>query len=222
MKMKGFLDTSNYEICRVLEDNYLNILDEYHKFNFQDDVNILQRIFYDENYKFWKYGYEASLEMAKMKDDGVDYDTANFGVYKKSHSWYGMHVNDLSIWEFVLLGAKVSKNRFGPLEKMKPTPICKKFFNNTFNLLNRYSEVISVIVAKFPPGRTIPLHRGDRKIRRFHLGLVVPEGDIAFQVRGEKKKWEEGKCLGFNDFYEHTAWNNTDEDRINLIVDVKR
>ena len=229
--MKGFLDTSNYEVCRVLEDNYLTILDEYRKFNFQDDVNIFQRIFYDENYKFWKFGHEASLAMAKMKDDGVDYDTANFGVYKKSHSWYGMHVNDSSIWESVLLGTKVSydvyapfhkRSRSGLLEKMKPTPICKKFFNNTFNLLSKYSEVISVIVAKFPSGRTIPLHRGDRKIRRFHLGLVVPEGDIAFQVRGEKKKWEEGKCLGFNDFYEHTAWNNTDEDRVNLILDIIR
>ena len=70
------------KFCRVLEDNYLTILDEYRKFNFQDDVNIFQRMFYDENYKFWKFGHEASLAMAKMKDDGVDYDTANFGVYK--------------------------------------------------------------------------------------------------------------------------------------------
>ena len=81
---------------------------------------------------------------------------------------------------------------------------------------------MSIMVAKFPSGRSIPLHRGDRKIRRIHLGLDVPKGDIFFQVRGEKKKWEVGKCLAFNDFYEHTAWNNTDKDRINLIVDIKR
>ena len=78
------------------------------------------------------------------------------------------------------------------------------------------------MVAKLTSGRKLPAHRGDKSIKRIHLGLVVPEGDISFRVRGEDKKWEEGKCLAFNDFYELEAWNNTNQDRINLIVDVVR
>ena len=36
------------------------------------------------------------------------------------------------------------------------------------------------------------------------------------------EKWENGKCFAFNDFYEHGGWNNTDYDRIILIVDLDR
>ena len=43
------------------------------------------------------------------------------------------------------------------------------------------------MVAKLTSGRKLPAHRGDKSIKRIHLGLVVPEGDISFRVRGEDK-----------------------------------
>lgn len=54
---------------------------------------------------------------------------------------------------------------------------------------------------------------------RMHLGLIVPEGDIGIQVEKEKRKWEVGKALCFDDKLLHRAWNNTDEDRYILSVD---
>ena len=223
----NYVDTSKLDVCEHLEKSFNIILKDYLEFNFK----FIENNSYDENYMFWKSGHEASLEIKKMKDNEIDYDNANFGVYKKSHSWYGMQVDDLNIWEAVLLATKVEHKKYpmfhlrgntGLSKNLRPTPICKKYFKNTFDSLKTYTDIMSIMVAKFPSGRSIPLHRGDRKIRRIHLGLDVPEGDIFFQVRGEKKKWEVGKCLAFNDFYEHTAWNNTDKDRINLIVDIKR
>ena len=43
--------------------------------------------------------------------------------------------------------------------------------------------------------------------------LVIGVGD-------EARQWEEGRCLVFEDYFEHEAWNHTDEDRIVLIVDL--
>ena len=235
----SYLDTSRYEVCKILEDNYLTILDEFNKFNFVDEVNND----YDENAVFWTKGHEASLKMLRSKDTPVSKYVENldrmnewlenddFGIYKKSHSWYGMYMNKKSIWESVLLATKIFYPKYASFHKrnkeeiknnLKLTPICTKFFNKTIKFLENRSEVISIQIAKLPAGRSLPLHRGDRKIRRIHLGLDVPEGDIKFCVKGEERKWENGKCLGFNDFFEHTAWNNTDKDRINLILDIKR
>ena len=235
----SYLDTSRYEVCKILEDNYLTILDEFNKFNFVDEVNND----YDENAVFWTKGHEASLKMLRSKDTPVSKYVENldrmnewlenddFGIYKKSHSWYGMYMNKKSIWESVLLATKIFYPKYASFHKrnteevrnnLKLTPICTKFFNKTIKFFEDRSEVISIQIAKLPAGRSLPLHRGDRKIRRIHLGLDVPEGDIKFCVKGEERKWENGKCLGFNDFFEHRAWNNTDKDRINLILDIKR
>ena len=235
----SYLDTSKYEVCKILEDNYLTILDEFNKFNFVDEVNND----YDENAVFWTKGHEASLKMLRSKDTPVSKYVENldrmnewlenddFGIYKKSHSWYGMYMNKKSIWESVLLATKIFYPKYASFHKrnkeeiknsLKLTPICTKFFNKTIKFFEDRSEVISIQIAKLPAGRSLPLHRGDRKIRRIHLGLDVPKGDIKFCVKGEEREWKNGKCLGFNDFFEHRAWNNTDKDRINLILDIKR
>ena len=46
--------------------------------------------------------------------------------------------------------------------------------------------------------------------------------DIGFGVSDQTTKWENGKCLAFSDFSTHYAWNNTEQDRINLIIDLDR
>tara|TARA_B100000579_G_scaffold437884_1_gene469668 strand:+ start:1501 stop:2103 length:603 start_codon:yes stop_codon:yes gene_type:complete len=200
--MLSYRDTSKIRVCKVLEDNYNNILNEYQKFKFDIDLDNVNS---DSNWKLWKSANEESLSMTKIKD---------FEPYKKSHSWYGLVVNHLSVWEGALVAIKS--------KELEPTPICDKFFSRTFNIIKEYEEVTSILIAKFPAGKELPTHRGYKEILRIHLGLIVPDGDIGFCVNGNKTKWENGKCLAFNDFFEHSAWNYTNEDRINLIVDVKR
>jgi aspartyl/asparaginyl beta-hydroxylase (cupin superfamily) len=50
--------------------------------------------------------------------------------------------------------------------------------------------------------------------------VKVPDGDCAIRVGDETRRWHEGKCLVFDDYFEHEAWNRTDEDRLVLIVDL--
>jgi len=75
------------------------------------------------------------------------------------------------------------------------------------------------------PGKHIPEHRGVFKgIMRYHLGLKVPENakDCCIRVDEVSAYWQEGKGMLFDDTYQHEVWNNTDEIRVVLLMDVIR
>lgn len=82
--------------------------------------------------------------------------------------------------------------------------------------------VIGLIYASRMRGSThIRPHRGPTNLRvRCHLGIKVPAGDCAIRVGEQTRRWREGQCLVFDDYFEHEAWNATAEDRIVLIVDM--
>ena len=51
--------------------------------------------------------------------------------------------------------------------------------------------------------------------------MVVPEGQCRLRVAGETRVVEEGRCLVFDDSFEHEAWNDDPgTTRIVLILDV--
>lgn len=78
-----------------------------------------------------------------------------------------------------------------------------------------------IYVSRMRAGTHIAPHRGPTNLRlRCHLGIEVPSGDCAIRVDDETRHWVQGKCLVFDDFFEHEAWNHTDEDRVVLIVDL--
>lgn len=78
-----------------------------------------------------------------------------------------------------------------------------------------------IYVSRMRPSTQIAAHRGPTNLRvRCHLGIEVPDGDCAIRVGEEARRWQTGRCLVFDDFFEHEAWNHTDEDRIVLIVDL--
>jgi aspartyl/asparaginyl beta-hydroxylase (cupin superfamily) len=64
-------------------------------------------------------------------------------------------------------------------------------------------------------------HTGPTNMRlRCHLGINIPAGDCGLKVGGETRHWQEGRCLVFDDALRHESWNDTDQPRIVLIVDV--
>ncbi|HZO77347.1 MAG TPA: aspartyl/asparaginyl beta-hydroxylase domain-containing protein [Solirubrobacteraceae bacterium] len=78
-----------------------------------------------------------------------------------------------------------------------------------------------VYISRMRAGAHIRAHTGPTNLRvRCHLGIRVPDGDCAIRVGSDTRRWEEGKCLVFDDRFEHEAWNHSDQDRIVLIVDV--
>lgn len=64
----------------------------------------------------------------------------------------------------------------------------------------------------------IPPHNGLCNISLVcHLGLTVP-GRCGIRVGASSRTWEEGKCLVFDDTFEHEAWNESDSDRYVLVL----
>lgn len=76
-----------------------------------------------------------------------------------------------------------------------------------------------VLFSVLTPGAHILPHRGVTNTRLVtHLPLVVPS-DCALRVGGVDHVWEEGRCVVFDDTYEHEAWNRSGLTRVVLILD---
>jgi len=76
-------------------------------------------------------------------------------------------------------------------------------------------------ISKMSPGTHIHAHQGPTNLRlRCHLGIRIPEGDCGLRVDKETRRWEKGKCIVFDDSYQHEVWNHTEEPRTVLIVDL--
>lgn len=77
-----------------------------------------------------------------------------------------------------------------------------------------------VYFAGLAPRSHIVAHCGPHNVRiRCHLGLVVPPA-CRIRVGVETRRWEEGRCLLFDDSFEHELWNDDDTVRAVLILDV--
>jgi hypothetical protein len=58
----------------------------------------------------------------------------------------------------------------------------------------------------------------------FHLGLITPSARERcwIEVAEQRRIWEEGKILAFDDTCKHEVHNDTDEDRVVLLMHVRR
>jgi len=69
------------------------------------------------------------------------------------------------------------------------------------------------------PGTHITPHNGPTgKKLRLHLPLVGTEG-ARMRVGDETRNLEAGKCIIFDDSFNHEAWYDGESTRINLIID---
>ena len=70
------------------------------------------------------------------------------------------------------------------------------------------------------PRTRIPPHTGVANVRLVcHLPLIVPPG-CGFRVGETQLEWTIGQAFVFDDTIEHEAWNDSDELRVVLIVDL--
>ena len=70
------------------------------------------------------------------------------------------------------------------------------------------------------PRTRIPPHTGVANTRLVcHLPLIVPP-HCGFRVGGTTREWRVGEAFVFDDTIEHEAWNDSDELRVVLIIDL--
>jgi ornithine lipid ester-linked acyl 2-hydroxylase len=95
----------------------------------------------------------------------------------------------------------------------------------TAQLMREIPGMTTAMFSILSPRKHILDHRGPYKgVLRYHLGLIVPRDAEACRIRvGEDfRHWEEGKSMIFDDTFNHEVWNDTDETRVVLFVDVLR
>lgn len=100
-----------------------------------------------------------------------------------------------------------------------------QLFPQTYKIISKLKGVSTVYFSFLDAKSKIQPHNGDTDAYyRIHLGIKVPAQlpDCGLEVAGEKLAWQEGKCFAFNDIYYHSAWNNSEENRIVLIIDLLR
>lgn len=95
----------------------------------------------------------------------------------------------------------------------------------TAELIGAVPDLTTAFFSILSAHKKIPEHRGPwRGVLRYHLALRVPDppGQCGITVGGQSATWEEGRSLLFDDGYDHHAWNDSDEVRVVLFVDVLR
>ena len=92
----------------------------------------------------------------------------------------------------------------------------------TSGLINNLAGIGEMaMVSIIGPGAHIKAHCGLHNFRwTAHLGIDVPDGDCAFRVGDETRHWQNGRCLLFDDSFEHEAWNRTAQRRVVLLFDL--
>jgi beta-hydroxylase len=95
----------------------------------------------------------------------------------------------------------------------------------TAALMREIPGMKTAMISILSPRKHILDHRGPYKgVLRYHLGLIVPQDAEACRIRvgDDFRHWQEGKSLIFDDTFNHEVWNDTDETRVVLFVDVMR
>lgn len=78
----------------------------------------------------------------------------------------------------------------------------------------------TAMFSALEPHTRIPPHTGSANTRLLvHLPLIVP-GPARFRVGAETREWRVGEAWVFDDTIEHEAWNDADELRVILILDI--
>lgn len=77
-----------------------------------------------------------------------------------------------------------------------------------------------IIFSRLAPGSHIQSHCGPTNIRwTAHLGLLVPESpDCKIRVSEQWHSWQRGKILLFDDSFEHEVRNDSQEERVVLLI----
>lgn len=99
-------------------------------------------------------------------------------------------------------------------------PVNSRLFPCTFKILRDLdAPALEVFFARQVAGTGIKSHTDFVNfIQTSHLGLDIPEGDCWIKVGDHMRKWENGKVIICDTSFFHETQNNTDKDRVVLIM----
>jgi len=104
--------------------------------------------------------------------------------------------------------------------KVHPTNIelCPKTYEIVKNIPGCSTAAFSVLTANSKILPHVGYYGYSEMVLRCHLGIKIPK-DCYLLVNSIAKTWEDGKTLVFDDTYLHSAVNNSNVDRVILLLD---
>tara|TARA_A100000164_G_scaffold375129_1_gene409483 strand:+ start:364 stop:1212 length:849 start_codon:yes stop_codon:yes gene_type:complete len=124
-----------------------------------------------------------------------------------------LHLSNDDRWKLFFL--KAANIRFEKNLAMMP---------KTRSVLDRNPEICSAYLSILGRRKHLPPHCGPwAGLLRAHLGLIIPDTERCYiRVANKNYHWKNGEVVYFDDTYEHEAFNNTDEIRVVLFMDILR
>jgi beta-hydroxylase len=106
-----------------------------------------------------------------------------------------------------------------------PAPDCSyRMFPNLMSVIDKNKDIRLAMISKLEPGANIKLHSGAyRGGIRVSIGISTPNDPNCYiWISGYKYFWKDGELVAFDDTFPHFVRNNTDVDRIVLLLDIDR
>jgi beta-hydroxylase len=100
-----------------------------------------------------------------------------------------------------------------------------KHFPKTYNFIKDIPGCSLAMFSVLKPGKKLDTHKGPSKsVLRYHLSLITPKNneECYLTVNDKKYIWRTGSDIMFDDTYDHSAENNTNETRVVLFLDIQR
>ncbi|MHA0289046.1 aspartyl/asparaginyl beta-hydroxylase domain-containing protein [Mycobacterium sp. C3-094] len=95
----------------------------------------------------------------------------------------------------------------------------------TAEIVESIPGMTTAMFSVLRPHKHIPPHVGPWKgVLRYHLALRTPADESSARIRvgSSTRHWRNGRSMLFDDTFEHEVWNDSDETRVVLFVDVIR
>lgn len=96
---------------------------------------------------------------------------------------------------------------------------------HTTAVLEQIPNLLTAFFSILHPHKHIIPHKGLFKgIIRSHLGVIIPgkKGECRMRLGNQMLLWKEGEAFVFDDTYTHEVWNDSDNIRVVLLIDIKR
>jgi hypothetical protein len=103
--------------------------------------------------------------------------------------------------------------------------VANKYFPSLVRLLRSVPQIGTCAISVLQDGVHIPIHVGYYKgIMRYMIPIIVPKDreNVFLCVNEIKYSWTEGVGVLWDDTYPHKVYNNTDEIRVVIYMDVIR
>jgi beta-hydroxylase len=175
----------------------------------------MNRVFEDPtNFKLLKEEVENVLE----KTGGGDSLTMTSATFSGQNKYIG---SDIRCENGITKAWRVINIKAGD----EYSAVAHKYFPNLVRLLRSVPQIGTCSISVLQDGVHIPIHVGYYKgIMRYMIPIVVPKDreNVFLCVNELKYCWTEGVGVLWDDTYPHKVYNNTNELRVVIYMDVVR